>query len=152
VVNSFVRGIINPLVGAIGTKDLDSYKTCLKGPCSVDDSGNVTDGVFILWGQVLGAVLTFVITAAVVYFVFVLPLNHFMDRRARALGQARKAKMTDNELLTEIRDLLAAQAGGPDGGPTPAGAAGGPASGGPGTPGGSTSASGGTPRPGDLPT
>ncbi|MGW0658945.1 large conductance mechanosensitive channel protein MscL [Streptodolium elevatio] len=120
VVNAFVRGIINPLVGAIGTQALDDYKTCLKGPCTVDDAGDVTEGVYILWGQVLGALLTFVITAAVVYFCFVLPLNHWMDRRARALGQAKKEKLTDNELLTEIRDLLAAQrtAGGDsDGGP-----------------------------------
>ncbi|WP_436777851.1 large conductance mechanosensitive channel protein MscL [Yinghuangia sp. YIM S09857] len=109
VVNAFVRGVINPLVGAIGTQALDNYKSCLKGPCTTDDSGNVTEGVYILWGQVLGALLTFVITAAVVYFCFVMPLNHWMDRRARALGQARKEKLTDNELLTEIRDLLAAQ-------------------------------------------
>ncbi|NUU21057.1 MAG: large conductance mechanosensitive channel protein MscL [Streptomycetaceae bacterium] len=114
VVNSFVNGIINPLVGAVGTQDLNDYKTCVKGPCSTDAAGNPTDGVFIMWGSVLGALLTFVITAAVVYFIFVLPINHLMERRARALGQERKAKMTDNELLTEIRDLLAAQSSGPD--------------------------------------
>lgn len=111
VVNAFVRGMINPLVGTIGTKNLDDYKTCLKGPCSTDDAGNVTDGVFILWGSVLGALLTFTITAAVVYFIFVLPVNHLLERRARALGQARKEKLTDNELLTQIRDLLAKQNG-----------------------------------------
>ncbi|MCF2528267.1 large conductance mechanosensitive channel protein MscL [Yinghuangia soli] len=109
VVNSFVKGIINPLVGAIGTKSLDEYKTCLKGPCSADEAGEVTDGVYIMWGSVLGSLLTFVITAAVVYFIFVLPINHLMERRARALGQAKKEKLTDNELLTEIRDLLATQ-------------------------------------------
>lgn len=111
VVNSFVRGIVNPLVGAIGSKNLDDYKSCLKGPCSTDEAGNVTDGVYILWGSVLGSLLTFAITAAVVYFVFVLPINHILDRRARALGQARKEKLTDNELLTQIRDLLAKQNG-----------------------------------------
>lgn len=111
VVNAFVRGMINPMVGAVGTKNLDDYKTCLKGPCSTDDAGNVTDGVYILWGSVLGALLTFVITAAVVYFIFVMPVNHLLERRARALGQARKEKLTDNELLTQIRDLLAKQNG-----------------------------------------
>ncbi|WP_436787664.1 large conductance mechanosensitive channel protein MscL [Yinghuangia sp. YIM S10712] len=111
LVNAFVRGMINPLVGTIGTKNLDAYKTCVKGPCATDAAGNVTEGVFILWGSVLGALLTFVITAAVVYFIFVLPVNHLLERRARALGQARKEKLTDNELLTQIRDLLAKQAG-----------------------------------------
>ncbi|UGQ09323.1 large conductance mechanosensitive channel protein MscL [Yinghuangia sp. ASG 101] len=112
VVNAFVRGMINPLVGAVGTKNLDDYKTCLKGPCATDGTGEVTDGVFILWGSVLGALLTFTITAAVVYFIFVMPVNHLLERRARALGQARKQKLTDNELLTQIRDLLAKQNGG----------------------------------------
>ncbi|MDI2128763.1 large conductance mechanosensitive channel protein MscL [Yinghuangia seranimata] len=111
VINSFVKGVINPLVGALGTKDLDSYRSCLKGPCAVDAAGNVTQGVFILWGTVLSALLTFVITALVVYFIFVLPINHMMDRRARALGQAKAERLTDNELLTEIRDLLAEQPG-----------------------------------------
>lgn len=124
VVNSFVRGIVNPLVGAIGSKNLDDYKSCLKGPCSTDEAGNVTDGVYILWGSVLGSLLTFAITAAVVYFVFVLPINHILDRRARALGQARKEKLTDNELLTQIRDLLAKQNGNGEAGQaaTPSGA------------------------------
>lgn len=32
IVNSVVKGIINPLVGAFGTKDLESYSSCLKDP------------------------------------------------------------------------------------------------------------------------
>lgn len=34
IVNSVVKGIINPLIGAVGTKNLDSYHSCLKGPCT----------------------------------------------------------------------------------------------------------------------
>jgi len=71
VVNSVVNGIINPLVGAFGTKDLAGYSSCLKGPCVVNDKGEVTSGIHILWGSVLSAALTFLITAAVVYFLMV---------------------------------------------------------------------------------
>src|SRR5690242_8832583 len=81
VVNAFVKGVINPLVGLFGTKDLASYSSCLKGPCTVDAAGNVTSGIFILWGSVLSAALSFLITAAVVYFLLILPMNHFMKKR-----------------------------------------------------------------------
>ncbi|GAA2743307.1 hypothetical protein GCM10010440_22250 [Kitasatospora cinereorecta] len=31
IINAFVKGVINPLVGAFGTKDLSTYRSCLKG-------------------------------------------------------------------------------------------------------------------------
>ncbi|MGW3865461.1 large conductance mechanosensitive channel protein MscL, partial [Streptomyces sp. NPDC005047] len=34
IVNSVVKGVINPLIGAFGTQSLDSYSSCLKGPCT----------------------------------------------------------------------------------------------------------------------
>ncbi|MEU0941151.1 MULTISPECIES: large conductance mechanosensitive channel protein MscL [unclassified Embleya] len=105
VVNAFVKGMINPVVGALGTKNLDGYTSCIKGPCGVDANGEAT-GVQLLWGSVLGAGLTFLITAAVVYFLLVLPLNHMMEKRKRALGHAGEKELSEAELLVEIRDLL----------------------------------------------
>lgn len=32
IVNAVVKGVINLLVGAFGTKNLDSYSSCLKEP------------------------------------------------------------------------------------------------------------------------
>ncbi|WP_033219033.1 large conductance mechanosensitive channel protein MscL [Kitasatospora phosalacinea] len=106
VVNAFVKGVINPLVGLFGTKDLAAYTSCLKGPCEVDAAGNVTSGIFILWGSVLSAALTFLITAAVVYFLLILPMNHFMRRRRTEDEEALDAELKEVELLTEIRDAL----------------------------------------------
>ena len=37
IVNSVVKGIINPVVGAFGTKDLESYSSCIKDSCVVVD-------------------------------------------------------------------------------------------------------------------
>ncbi|MFF7249634.1 large conductance mechanosensitive channel protein MscL [Embleya sp. NPDC008237] len=108
VVTAFVKGLINPVVGAFGTRNLDGYTSCIKGPCGVDAKGEAT-GVQLLWGSVLGAGLTFLITAAVVYFLLVLPLNHMLEKRKRALGQTAAKELSDTELLTEIRDLLAAR-------------------------------------------
>ncbi|GLW55393.1 large conductance mechanosensitive channel protein MscL [Kitasatospora phosalacinea] len=106
VVNAFVKGVINPLVGLFGTKDLAAYSSCLKGPCEVDAAGNVTSGIFILWGSVLSAALSFLITAAVVYFLLILPMNHFMRKRKSAEEEALEAEAKEVELLTEIRDAL----------------------------------------------
>lgn len=49
MVNAIVKGVINPHVGAFGTKDLESYSSCLKGSCVTDPrNGEATEGVRIL--------------------------------------------------------------------------------------------------------
>ncbi|MGW4910175.1 large conductance mechanosensitive channel protein MscL [Streptomyces sp. NPDC004270] len=113
IVNSVVKGIINPLVGAIGTKNLDSYSSCLKDPCALNPDGTVKSGIPIMWGSVLGATLSFVITAAVVYFLMILPMAKYLARveaRRRAREGTREVvEVTELEVLKEIRDALIAQ-------------------------------------------
>ncbi|MER6624227.1 MULTISPECIES: large conductance mechanosensitive channel protein MscL [unclassified Streptomyces] len=113
IVNSVVKGVINPLVGAFGTKNLDSYSSCLKGPC--EGAGDAATGVRILWGSVLGATLQFLITAAVVYFLMVLPMAKYLARveaRRKAKESTREVvEITELEVLKEIRDTLVAQRG-----------------------------------------
>lgn len=116
IVNSVVKGIISPLVGAIGTKDLNKYSSCLKDPCRTNDAGDVVSGIPILWGTVLNATLTFLITAAVVYFLMVLPMAKYLSRmeaRRRAKeGVQETMEITELEVLKEIRDNLVAQRNG----------------------------------------
>lgn len=64
--------------------------------------GGVNVGVFIT------AVITFVITAAVVYFGVVLPYNKLKARFEKPAADEAGAP-TSEELLGEIRDILAAQ-------------------------------------------
>ena len=109
IVNSVVKGLINPLVGAIGTQNLDSYSSCLSDSCSGDK------GIQLMWGSVLGAALSFVITAAVVYFLMVLPMSKYLarqeaQRRAKE-GTHEVIEITELEILKEIRDALVAQRG-----------------------------------------
>ncbi|MFD6970704.1 large conductance mechanosensitive channel protein MscL [Streptomyces sp. NPDC059979] len=112
IVNSVVKGIISPLIGAVGTQSLDGYKSCLKSPCGVGANGQPT-GVEILWGSVLNATLTFVITAAVVYFLMVLPMSKYLAkqeaRRKAKEGVQETMEITELEVLKEIRDALVAQ-------------------------------------------
>ncbi|MDH6702053.1 large conductance mechanosensitive channel protein MscL [Streptomyces griseoviridis] len=109
IVNAVVKGIINPVVGAIGTQNLDDYSSCLTPTCTKDE------GIQIMWGSVLGATLSFLITAAVVYFLMVLPMSKYLARQAaRKKAQENTQEVmevTELELLTEIRDALLAQRG-----------------------------------------
>jgi large conductance mechanosensitive channel len=113
IVNSVVEGVINPLVGAFGTQSLDGYSSCLKGPCT--GTGDSATGVRIQWGSVLGATLTFLITAAVVYFLMVLPMSKYLARqeaRRKAKESAEEViEVSELEVLKEIRDELVAQRG-----------------------------------------
>lgn len=115
VVNSVVKGVINPLVGAFGTKDLDHYSSCLKAPCETDKTGEVVSGIPIMWGTVLSATLSFVITAAVVYFLMVLPMAKYLARQAARKaakeGTQEVMEISELEVLKEIRDALVAQRG-----------------------------------------
>jgi large conductance mechanosensitive channel len=115
IVNSVVKGVINPLVGAFGTKSLEHYSSCLKAPCEVAEDGTVTSGIPIMWGSVLGATLSFVITAAVVYFLMVLPMSKYLARmearRKAKEGTQEIIEVTELEVLKEIRDALLAQRG-----------------------------------------
>ncbi|WP_369357166.1 large conductance mechanosensitive channel protein MscL [Streptomyces sp. cg2] len=114
IVNAVVKGFINPIVGAFGSKNLDNYQTCLTATCAVDKkTGQYVDGIYVLWGSVLSAALTFLITAAVVYFLMILPMNRWKARQdAKKLVDATPAGPTEIELLTEIRDALIAQRNG----------------------------------------
>ncbi|MFE5240709.1 MULTISPECIES: large conductance mechanosensitive channel protein MscL [unclassified Streptomyces] len=115
VVNAIVKGIINPLVGAFGTQDLERYRSCLRGPCGVDPVTGDAEGIEILWGSVLSAGLSFLITAAVVYFLMVMPMAKYLARRAAAQaakeGVQETLEVSELEVLKEIRDELIAQRG-----------------------------------------
>ena len=60
-------------------------------------------------GSWINAVVTFVILAAVVYFVIVVPYNKLQARRAR--GEEPTPPSEEVTLLTEIRDELRARSG-----------------------------------------
>ena len=50
--------------------------------------------------------IVFVVTAAAVYFLIVVPVKKIMERRKRGQGSEVVATADDIALLTEIRDLL----------------------------------------------
>ena len=107
VVTAIVESVFNPLIGAIF--NADSLKTSfLIG---------LPGGGSLAFGLVLAAIINFLLIAAVVYFVFVMPINRMKEAQERRLaaqapaGVEKTAPLTDIDLLSEIRDLLAAAQG-----------------------------------------
>jgi len=109
VVVALNEGFISPVIGWIfGKPDLTELWDI--GPYTWNDDIEATP---IKVGVILNALLAFLLTAAAVYFLIVLPLNALAARRKRGEEEEPAAPAEDILLLQEIRDLLAAR-------PTPA--------------------------------
>ena len=100
IVTSITTSLIKPLINALGGGRVGGI------------------GVFLISGRadtyvdlaaVINAVINFMIIAAVVYFLLVLPMEKLQQRRKRGEKTAVAVAPTDVELLTEIRDLLREQ-------------------------------------------
>ncbi|WP_433801064.1 large conductance mechanosensitive channel protein MscL [Actinomycetospora sp. CA-084318] len=107
------------VIGAAFTAVVTAFTTAfLKPLIQLATGGGELAGTFTVNGVVfdyasfINSVITFVITAAVIYFLVVLPLKIIQERRKRG-EEAGPAEPTDVELLAEIRDLLREQARGP---------------------------------------
>ncbi|WP_311478262.1 large conductance mechanosensitive channel protein MscL [uncultured Gulosibacter sp.] len=100
IVNALVEGIFNPLIAALFNADSLADAVLQIGP--------VNFGV----GAVIAAIINFLIIAFVVYFAIVLPFNKLNERayimRHGHKPEPEEAAPTEAELLTEIRDMLAA--------------------------------------------
>ena len=92
VVEAFTK-IIMDIIGAFGGQP--------------DFSSLAIGGVNI--GNFINAVITFVITAAAVYFLVVKPYNAARARLKKKDDAEAEAVVTSEDLLTEIRDLLKAR-------------------------------------------
>jgi large conductance mechanosensitive channel len=90
LISAFSEGLISPIVG-------------------IFLGGGVDVGQFTIRDQVIdvtmliNAVIMFVITLTVIYFVFVVPMNAYRKRTGQDVVDATPA---DVKLLMEIRDLL----------------------------------------------
>ena len=65
---------------------------------------------FVQPGTIITAVVNFLLVAAAVYFAIVMPMNKIKERMAKQKAEEEAKEVTDVELLTEIRDLLSANA------------------------------------------
>jgi large conductance mechanosensitive channel len=99
VVSDFVGAIVTPILNAFPGAKTDGWGFSLRG-------GKLESGTFVNLSTVINSLIVFVITAAVVYFLMVAPMNKFNERRAKGLEPEPVPKAEDIALLEEIRDLL----------------------------------------------
>ncbi|MCU1575047.1 MAG: large-conductance mechanosensitive channel [Micrococcaceae bacterium] len=100
VVTALVQSVLMPLLAAIvGSPNFDSFAL-------VTINGND-----VKFGVLLTAVVNFLLIAAAIYFVVVMPMNAWIARRNARMGIGKDEPVVDPHvaLLTEIRDLLAAE-------------------------------------------
>jgi large conductance mechanosensitive channel len=114
LVTSFTEKVVQPLVDRVGAGGDREY-----GILKVSLGGDPEQ--FLDFNAVLSAFINFLIVAAVVYFVIVLPYKKLRER-----GEVEQAQDTELSLLTEIRNILIETNGssgkhvtGPGTGPSP---------------------------------
>jgi large conductance mechanosensitive channel len=99
IITAFTAKIIQPMLNAITPASTPGLGfTIVPGK----------DSTYVDLAALITALINFLLVAAVIYFVIVLPLNTIKERRKRG-EEAGPAEPTDVELLAEIRDLLRAQ-------------------------------------------
>ena len=112
IVDSITKVIMTIIGQLIGQPNFDSL-----GAFSLYQDGSYTfhlatakelaanpDG-FVMPGTIVTTIINFLLIAIAVYFAIVLPMNK--ERMAKQKAEDEANEVTDVELLTEIRDLLA---------------------------------------------
>ncbi|MBP2374038.1 large conductance mechanosensitive channel [Paeniglutamicibacter psychrophenolicus] len=98
VINSLVENILMPLIAAlVGSPNFDNFLVVTIG-----------DGVAIKFGVFLTVLVNFILIAAAIYFIVVVPMKHLAEMRQARLGVEEPAEELDPQvaLLAEIRDEL----------------------------------------------
>ena len=102
VVASFTGGIVSPLVGLIFNTDFKDLKYVINEGVA-DEAGNVAGEVAILYGDFATNLIDFIIVAFVMFMV-IKGINKMKKEEEEA--PAAPTGPSDNDLLSEIRDLL----------------------------------------------
>lgn len=106
IVNSMVADIIMPIIGAItGGLDFSNYFTGLSKTVTATNLADAKkQGAVLAWGSFLTLTLNFIIIAFVLFLV--IRLMNRLKAKEEAVPPAPEKPTKDQELLTEIRDLL----------------------------------------------
>lgn len=105
IVTAISDSFISPLIALFGGANVDGFAYTLR-------EGN--EATTMDFGAIITAIINFLIVAAVVYFIIIMPMNKYNEMVARRKGIDTDPEVpapTTEELLIEIRDLLEKQNG-----------------------------------------
>jgi len=97
VVMAFAKDFVGGAIGVIG------------GTPDFGRAGVTVNGAKVVYGSTITALINFVIVAAVVYFILVVPVQRLASLRKDGAASDSPAPTDETILLTEIRDLLREQ-------------------------------------------
>ncbi|MBZ8176289.1 large conductance mechanosensitive channel protein MscL [Corynebacterium sp. 3HC-13] len=104
IITAFTKNLIDPLIATIGGADVPGFGFQIVA---------ANPNTFMNFGAVITAILNFLIIAAVVYFVLIVPMNKLSEIQKRRRGIEEKKEedsaSLETHLLEEIRDLLKAR-------------------------------------------
>ncbi|MBM4200657.1 MAG: large conductance mechanosensitive channel protein MscL [Gammaproteobacteria bacterium] len=120
IVTAFTKGIVEPIVALAGGGPQPKLTIPImekmvevteKNAAGQDVTHMVNKLIELDLGIIVGAVISFLITAAVVFFVIIKPMNKLVELAKKGEPEAPPPETpADIALLTEIRDLLKAKA------------------------------------------
>jgi large conductance mechanosensitive channel len=97
VVTAFTTSFLKPIIKLVGG-----------GEDQFAGAWEISRGNYMDWAGFINALITFLLTAAVLYFLVVYPMNRLAERRKRGEEPPPSAPSEEVKLLTEIRDALVA--------------------------------------------
>ena len=108
IVDSFVKDIIMPIVGLVGSADFSNYFLPLShGITATNLADAQKQGAVLAWGSFLTYIVNFMIVAFIL-FLAVKAIRRFRAEEPAA-AKADPIPTQESILLAEIRDLLAQQ-------------------------------------------
>ena len=112
VVDTLVSSIIQPILNALPGVSVNGLSYTIRG-------GALASKTTINFATIISSIIVFALTAAVVYFLIVVPMTRI--QKLRATGQAPEPEAVPEAtlLLREIRDVLGARPPEGTAGPTP---------------------------------
>ena len=100
VIKAFVADMLTPIISIFAKKT------------TFQDLVITVRGSRFQYGDFLNAAITFVLTAAIVFFFVVAPINYLMERHKKSVEDGETEPLSEEVvLLKEIRDLLASKSG-----------------------------------------
>lgn len=99
VINALVENVLMPFIASlVGEPDFDNLFAV-----------SILGGPPIQFGVLLTAVVNFLLIAAAIYFVVIMPMNKMIEARNAKFGEPEEEEEENITLLKEIRDQLKSQ-------------------------------------------